>query len=298
MDWQKIDFDWNRARAFLVTAEEGSLSRASRCLGITQPTLSRQVSGLEKELKVALFERVGKGLELTPSGLELLDHVRKMGDAAINFSLAASGQSEVIEGSVCISTSRVMAAYVMPGITKKLKQEAPGIKIELLARDEESDLKRREADIAIRAFRPTQPSLIAKKLSKVSAPLYIAESYFNELGRPSTLEDFNKANFIGFGNDDFFLNLLNARGMNLSPDNFTFFSDDRLVQLELIRQGLGIGIMPKEIGESDPSLIPILPELPPIEAEMWLVTHRELRTSRRIKKVFDFLDSELGDHSN
>ena len=72
MNWQSVTFDWNRARAFLVTAEEGSLSAAARALGLTQPTLGRQVSALEAELGVTLFERVGRSLELTQSGQELL----------------------------------------------------------------------------------------------------------------------------------------------------------------------------------------------------------------------------------
>ena len=82
MDWRAVKFDWNRARAFLVTAEEGSLSAAARALGMAQPTLGRQVDALENELGIVLFERVGRGLTLTPGGLELLDHVRAMGEAA------------------------------------------------------------------------------------------------------------------------------------------------------------------------------------------------------------------------
>ena len=93
MDWRSIKFDWNRARTFLVTAEEGSLSAAARALGMAQPTLGRQVDALEEELGVVLFERAGRGLVLTPSGLELLDHVRAMGEAAGRMSLAASGQT-------------------------------------------------------------------------------------------------------------------------------------------------------------------------------------------------------------
>ncbi|MCP4307404.1 MAG: LysR family transcriptional regulator, partial [bacterium] len=87
MDWRSVKFDWNRARAFLVTAEEGSLSAAAKALGMAQPTLGRQVSALEDELGVVLFERVGRGLTLTPSGLDLLDYVREMGDAAGRVSL-------------------------------------------------------------------------------------------------------------------------------------------------------------------------------------------------------------------
>lgn len=293
MNWKKLNFDWNQTRAFLVTAEEGSLSKAASSLGTTQPTLSRQVSALEKDLSVALFERVGKGLVLTPNGIELLEHARKMGEAAISLSLSASGHSEAIEGEVCISTTEIVAVYIMPNIIKKLRAEAPGIKIELLATDDESDLKKREADIAIRAFRPTQPDLITKRLSNISAPLYISKNYFEALGKPKLIEDFNKANFIGFGNNDFFMQLLNDRGMNLTPDNFSLYSSNRLVQIQLIKQGLGIGLLPKDIGEEDPLMMPVLTELEPFNVDMWIVSHRELKTSRRIRKVFDFLVSEL-----
>src|SRR3954452_10646954 len=103
MDWRSVRFDWNRARAFLVTAEEGSLSAAARALGMTQPTLGRQVTALEEELGVLLFERVGRGLTLTTGGMDLLEHVRTMGEAANHVSLAASGQSQSIEGTICIT---------------------------------------------------------------------------------------------------------------------------------------------------------------------------------------------------
>ena len=85
MDWRSITFDWNRARAFLVTAEEGSLAAAARAMGMNQPTLGRQVAALEEEIGFKLFTRRGRGLELTPNGVKLLEHVRLMGDAANQF---------------------------------------------------------------------------------------------------------------------------------------------------------------------------------------------------------------------
>ena len=97
MDWRNLNFDWNRARAFLVTAEEGSFSAAARALRSTQPTVGRQVSALEDELRVTLFERTSAGLVLTQSGLELLEHVRVMA-AALQTSFAAAGQSRAVEG--------------------------------------------------------------------------------------------------------------------------------------------------------------------------------------------------------
>ena len=68
MKWSAVDLDWNQVRAFLATAQEGSFSAASRALGLTQPTLSRQVSTLEAHLGVTLFERGTRSMALTEAG--------------------------------------------------------------------------------------------------------------------------------------------------------------------------------------------------------------------------------------
>jgi len=167
-----VKFDWNKARAFLVTAEEGSLSAAARALGMAQTTLGRQVDGLERELGIVLFERVGRGLTLTPSGIELLEHVREMGAAAGKVSLSALGQSQAIEGRICISASETYATVLLPAIIAKLRLQEPGIEVEIVVANHASDLRRREADIAIRNFRPTEPDLIAKKIGDAHAVLY------------------------------------------------------------------------------------------------------------------------------
>ncbi len=132
MDWRAIKFDWNRARAFLVTAEEGSLAAAARALDMTQPTLGRQVAALERELGVDLFTRRGRGLELTPNGTKLVEHVRAMGDAANRFSLSATGKSDAIEGNICITTTELLATFILPPIIRKLRQSEPGIEIEII----------------------------------------------------------------------------------------------------------------------------------------------------------------------
>ena len=149
MDWRAVSFDWNRARAFLVAAEEGSFSAAARALGSTQPTVGRQVAGLEAELDVTLFERVGKGVVLTPTGLDLAEFVRTMGDAALSLSLAAAGHSVSLEGPVCISASQIDATFTLPPIIAGLRERHPGIEIEIVATNDTSDLGRREADISI-----------------------------------------------------------------------------------------------------------------------------------------------------
>lgn len=293
MNWNAVSFDWNQARAFLATAEEGSLSAAARALGQTQPTLGRQIAALEQELGVALFERIGRSLSLTPCGLELLEHVRAMGDAAGRISLAASGQSQSIEGQVCISASDATAAYILPDVLKRLREIAPKIEIEVVASNALSDLRRREADIAIRHVRPEQPDLIAKLVREARAYLYAAPEYLDSHGRPKSPEDLAEHDFIGFGQPDRLIAVLKGEGLELTRRNFTAGSENGIVAWELVKQGLGIGIMSEDIASLTPEIERVLPERPPFLFPIWLTTHRELRSSARIRLVFDFLAEAL-----
>ncbi len=293
MDWRAVRFDWNRARAFLVTAEEGSLSAAARALGVAQPTLGRQVAALERELGVALFERTGHGLVLTPGGLELLDHVRRMGDAAGRVSLAAGGQAQAIEGAICITASEIYSAWLLPPLVARLRREVPGLEIEIIASNSSMDLRRREADIAVRSFRPTQPDLIARRVGSDRARLYAAGSYLDRLGPVAGPADLNAADFIGFDRAPVMLKGLNAMGMTLCAANFPVLCANHLVQWHLVRAGAGIGVFPEVVGDSDPSVRRVLPDLAPIELPIWLTAHRELNTSRRVRLVFDLLAGEL-----
>jgi DNA-binding transcriptional LysR family regulator len=293
MDWRSVKFDWNKARAFLVTAEEGSLSAAARALGMAQPTLGRQVDGLEQELGIVLFERVGRGLTLTPSGLELLDHVRDLGEAAGRVSLAALGQSQALAGTICISASETYAAVLLPPIIAKLRIMEPGIQVEIVVANHASDLRRREADIAIRNFRPTEPDLIAKKIGDADAILYATPDYIEKIGNPTKPYDLRHAEFVNMDHGGMMLKGLNTLGLGLTEANFPLLTESYLVMWELVRQGAAIGILDAYIGDGDPVVRRVLPDLEPLVFPIWLVSHRELTTSRRIRKVYDFLAEEL-----
>lgn len=293
MDWRSVKFDWNKARAFLITAKEGSLSAASRALGMAQPTLGRQVDGLEQELGIVLFERVGRGLKLTPSGLELLTHVRDMGEAAGRVSMTALGQSQALEGKICISASETYAAVLLPRIVAKLRVLEPGIQVEIVVANHASDLRRREADIAIRNFRPTEPDLIAKKIGEADAVLYATPDYIKTIGDPTKPSDLRHADFVNMDHGGMIIKGLNALGLDLTEANFPLLTESYLVMWELVRQGAAIGILDAYIGDADPAVRRVLPDLEPLVFPIWLVSHRELKTSRRIRRVYDFLADEL-----
>lgn len=293
MDWRSITFDWNRARAFLVTAEEGSLSAAARALGMAQPTLGRQVSALEEELGVALFERGGRGLELTPSGIELVDHVRAMGEAASRVSLAASGQSQEIAGRVCITASEIYAAFLLPPVVAELRQSAPGLEIEINATNAVTDLRRREADIAIRNAAPEDPALTAKRIADDSGWFFASDSYLARRGTPQALDELAGHDIVALDSAERMIGAFAGFGVPLTREMLTLRCDAHLVHWELARQGVAIGIAPLFLGEATPGMRRLLPDHGPIRYPVWLVAHREVRSSRRIRLVWETLERHL-----
>lgn len=287
------NLDWNQLKAFLETAETGSLSAAARKLGLTQPTLSRQVAAIEQSMGVTLFERVGKSMALTPTGLDLLEHARAMGAAAEALSLAATGSSQAVRGVVSVSATDAVATTLLPPLVKKLHDQEPGITIDVIPSNALSDLLRREADIAIRHVKPEQPDLIARLVREASAHFYASESWVNAHGHPRSAEDAARLSFVGSDRSGQYLGYLRMHGLPLSEANFSCYADHSVAHWALVRQGMGIGVMMEEIALATPGMVRVLDDLPPVRFPIWLVTHRELRTSKRIRMVFDALAQGL-----
>ncbi len=293
MEWTTLRFDWNRARAFFVTAEEGSFSAAARALHLSQPTVGRQVAALEEELDVTLFERVGRQLVLTDTGLELVEHVRAMGEMASRLSRTAAGRSLSLDGPITITASEIISARLLPPILLQIRTTHPGILIEVVADNAVRDLSRREADIAVRNAPPSEPDLVARKLHDAFAWAYASPAYLAKVGPIDTLADFTKTSILGFPERSRMLNGLNALGMNLSEANFPVVTASHLVQWEMCKAGLGISLMMAEVGDREPRVRKVLPSMAPLKVPMWLVSHREVRTSRRVRVVFDLLAKGL-----
>jgi DNA-binding transcriptional LysR family regulator len=282
--------DWNQLRALLATVEAGSLSAAAKPLGLTQPTLGRQVAALEDQLGIAIFERVGRRLVLTEAGQQLVGHLRDMGEAAERVALTATGQSQAIEGVVRITTADIYAGHVLPPLMDRIRREAPGIRLEVLATGSISDLLRREADIAIRHVRPEQDGLIARRCKDTQAYIYGTPDLLERMGRPTTGEALARGVFVGAmqGNDDFIAQMV-ARGVPLSEANFHFATQSGMTGWEWVRKGMCLGGMVEAVGRLTPEVVVAVPDVEPISVPVWLVTHRELHTSRKIRLVFDML---------
>lgn len=285
--------DWNRARAFLATAEAGSLSAAARALGLTQPTLSRQVAALEEELGLTLFERVGKRLVLTETGAELLAHARAMGEAAAELAFAATGRAEAAGGRVTISAADTYAAYLLPEIVARIRREAPEITVVVVSSNSLSDLRRREADVAIRHVRPEEEGLIGRLLCESTAHIYASEAWLERKGRPESIGAIESTDLLGLDDAERFAEFMRAVGARADADALRVLSSDSVVVWEMVKRGLGVSPMSREIAERTEGVVDLFPGFEVARFPIWLVTHRELRTSRRIRRVFEILTDEL-----
>lgn len=281
-----MSFDWDHAKTFLAVVDEGSLSGAARALGQTQPTVSRKVAALESSLNATLFERTGRSVALTKFGAELLDHVRAMARGADMVALAAMGESQSVEGLVRLTASELMSAFVLPPVLKKIGQDAPLLAIDVVADNGVRDLVRREADIAIRHARPDQPNLYAKRLRDEIMRIYASSAYIEANGHP-TKANLSSHQIVSFVDADRMLGYLVPAGLELTRANFRFTSSSQFVALQMARDGVGLAILPETTAGALPDLVPVEIDIGAFELPTWLVTHSELKTSRRIRFVFD-----------
>jgi DNA-binding transcriptional LysR family regulator len=255
--------------------------------------MGRHIAELEQQLGAVLFERTGRGLVATPLALAIADSARAMELNATAIETTISGQSRRIEGAVRITASQAVAVHLLPPLLARLRAQEPRIALEVVASNALSDLLRREADIAVRMVRPEQSSLIARRIGAVAVGAYAHQDYLRRRGAPRDPEDLLRHELIGFDHDDLIVRSFAAHGLPIGRDAFGIRSDDHLVQWEALRAGLGVGFAAAWLAAREPQLQRVLPKMPIPALPMWLTVHREIRTSARIRTVYDFLAAAI-----
>ena len=279
--------DWALWRSFAAVIAEGSLSGAARSLGLSQPTVGRHIETLEADLGVGLFERSLTGLKPNPTALRLYEPVRKAQAALAEAGIVAAGAQEDEGGTVRLTASTMISNYVLPGIMARVRTLHPRIALESVPSDSPENLLMREADIAIRMFRPTQLELVTRHLGDIPLVPAAHEDYLARRGMPRTLDELWSHDLLGFDRSDAIIVHARKLGFPVSREQFPVRSDDQTHLWELLKAGLGIGFAQKNLALRTPGLV-ILPldlSIPPLP--IWLTTHRELFTSHAIRAIYD-----------
>ena len=292
--------DWNRLRTFRIVTEVGSFTKAGNELGLTQSAVSRQIAGLEKELGTALFIRSGRGLVLTEGGEYFLETVKEM-SKHLDLGLARLNELRAMpEGPLRVTTTVGFGSAWLTSRINRFHELYPDIQVSLLLADNlELDLLRRDADCAIRFQPPTDLNLIKRYIASFSYKIYGSKTYLEEHGTPETLDDLAKHELIVYGDDAWALpveriNWLLTEGMPAGEMRKPALRVNSIYGIyRAVESGMGIAALPFYMSERSEELVELFPEIEGPSIPVYFVFPEELRPSRRIDAIRDFLLEEI-----
>jgi len=248
---------------------------------------------VESHLCVVLLERPWCGLLPSSTALLLSESSRAMDMAAYQLARSVSCADEGWTGSVRITASHPLACVLLPPVLARMRQALPEVQVELVASNQVTNLLRREADIALRMVRPDQASLVAKRIGAVTLGAYAHRDYLRRKGTPRQPPDLLQHELVGNDRHEDIQQGFAAMGYPVERQHFAFRTDDLMAYWEAVRAGLGIGFVGNYMARTDPNVVAVLPQLPLPDLPIWLTVHREIRTSRKIRAVYDFLAAEV-----
>ncbi|MBF9029474.1 LysR family transcriptional regulator [Rhodobacterales bacterium HKCCE3408] len=290
------DFDWTFVRSLLAVAEAGSLAGATRATGLSQPTLGRHIRLAEEALGQPIFTRHRRGLELNDFGTSLLPAMNRMREAAKAMELVATGADDSAVGTVRITASRFVSAFLMPSIIREMHEDLPEIDIELVATDTSENLLFHEADIAIRMYRPTQLDVVTKYIGALPLGLFATTDYLDRYGRPRTLDELEHHTVIGLDRDDQIIQGLRQVNFPVGREFFKLRCDDQVVCWQMIATGCGIGFGPLAVASLYPEVEHIMPRAPVPKLSVFLTAHERVRHSRKVSLIWNRLHAGLQPH--
>jgi DNA-binding transcriptional LysR family regulator len=278
--------DWGDLRFFLELARSGSHSRAARLLGVNRNTVARRVAALERELGLSLFERGPQGWSRTSAGEDLVALAVRVEDDVLALTRHADARDQALTGTVRLTAASHVAAFLLVPALPVLRRRHPGLVLEIAVDQRTFDLTRREADLALRFGRPRDAGLVTRKLSDVAYGLYASKGL--SAGR-SRAVDFATDPFVGF--DDSLAGVPQERWLaRMAPDRHVVFRCNSTASLmAAARLGVGVAVLPRFVADRDPALTRLEgPE--PVNHELWLLVHGDLRRTPRVRAVIEWVD--------
>lgn len=278
--------DWDNIQTFLAIFKAGRLSLAARELGVSEATARRRLDELEATGVGALFERAAGGLSPTPTAQKLAQLAGRMESELLAVTDAAAGGRREVSGEVRVTADELIALETLPPLFSELTRRHPNLVLKLGVTADLEDLLLGEADIAVRLFRPTQKSLVARQIAGGRLGLFAHRDYVARVGSPRSPEDLAKHDLVGAGDERSSLAGFEALGVSLPPSRFALRIDSPLGQMRAVRAGLGIAAGLLSSAERDPDLVRVLPELG-ADLTIWVSVHEDQRDVPRVRAVFD-----------
>ena len=286
--------DWDKLRVFHAVAEAGSFTHAGEMLNLSQSAVSRQISALEASLKVPLFHRHARGLILTEQGELLYRTAHEVFGKLAMTAAQLTESKDRPKGPLKITTTIAFGSTWLAPRLREFMEVYPEIEVSLLLSDQELDLSMREADVAIRLAPPRQADLIQRHVLTVHMNIYASASYIKKHGMPNTVEDLDKHRIVVYGEDlrppvpdvNWLLRVGNDSGTLRRP---ALTINNVYAIMRAVQSGAGLGALPEFMGDGLSDLVQVLPELERPHLDAYFVYPEELRSSKRVQVIRDFL---------
>jgi DNA-binding transcriptional LysR family regulator len=277
--------DWDDLRFLLAAAHGGSFASAARRLHVDQATVGRRLRALQSAVGVPLWERTPGHLSLTVAGKRVLRAAEQMDEAALRLERSVDASQPAVEGVLRIATTEAVASHLLAPRMQDLLRRHPALQVELMASNQVANLARREADLAIRLFRPGEPTLVTRRVGILAFGLYASDDYLRSRGRPrdARLEGYDLLGFERTVSEG----LGPVRWLEGLAGRIVLRASSATAILSAAQSALGVGLLPCFIADRVPGLRRVVPELR--SCEIWLTVHGELRASSRTRAGMHFL---------
>lgn len=281
--------NWDHYRYFLAVAERGSLSAAARSLGVSQPTVGRQINELEARLGAKLFVRETHGYSLTPTGQQIFTQAKGLALDVSRIERLVEGGDDQLAGVVRIAATEGFGSYWLTHKTAQIQQLHPEIQINLLLDQVALEANAREADLRIR-FQPRSSSdETAHRLGQIGYGLYGVSQYFEVNGAPKSIAELVQHQFVSWYKPSDLYPFSQALEKFVAADRVTFRTNRFAAQIEATLTGVGMILAPHYVAARYPQLRRVLPEQVNLVNDAWLYGHRDLRHTARVQLVHNYI---------
>jgi DNA-binding transcriptional LysR family regulator len=287
-------FNWDDLRYFLAVARAGSTLAAAKALGTSQSTVHRRLAELEARIGRSLVTRKPTGYRLTELGEHLLPFAERVEEASATFERQLLATNSELTGTIRVTCASTLADRLARSpLIDAFHARYPDLRVELVITDRLLDLSKGEADIAIRLGEPHDNALIGRKIAEVPWAVYATQSYVERHGRPERPQDIEQHFVVAY--DGEIANYPAAQWLrSVAPHaRVAARSETWPAYVLAVKSGVGLGPLPIHHGDREKELVRLIDPSPRLISDFWLLMHRDLRRTPRVRAFFDFVTANI-----
>jgi DNA-binding transcriptional LysR family regulator len=287
-------FDWDDVRFFLAVARHNSTLAAGRALGVNQSTVTRRIAELERSLGHALVRREPTGYRLSELGTTMLPHAERIAAAVQDFEQQLADATRAQIGTVRITCPEpVVLRITQSGLLDRFHARHPELRAEFVISDRYLDITKGDADVALRSGDTDDGVLVGRKIADSLWAVYASRGYVERHGKPDSAADLAGHALVGL--DESMANHRASTWLRaVAPEARIVARNNSVLGLaQAVKSGLGVGPLPTALGDNDPDLVRAFGPVPELTRSWRLLTHPDLRHTRRVSAFFDFIASEM-----